>query len=335
MNILLSCIGRRGYIADFFRPHLNEGALIIGTGNEEHTTGFSHCDLSFVVPKIYDADYIPAILELCKAYDVDALIPLLDTDIDVISKHIDKFKRAGTVPIISNQNISNICFDKYFTSLFFEQEGFNTPKTYIDLEVAMNDIKTSKLNFPLIVKPRHGSASVNIFQAHSLKELNIFFHYKPNMLIQELITGQEYGIDICNDLKGNVMCVVPRTNILRSFGETMHAETSDHPALIEAGVLLGEKLAHTGPLDVDCFLKDGKVFFIELNPRFGGVYPLSHLAGADFPGLIVNMIKGKKIKPQIGKFKAGVVMMKEYNIIQWENCKGLSQQQVATDILMA
>ena len=325
MNILLSCIGRRGYIADFFRPHLNEGDLIIGTGNEERTTGFNHCDLSFVLPPIHDADYIPALLELCKTYDIDALIPLLDTDIDVISKHMEDFKLAGVTPIMSSQTISNICFDKYLTSLFFEQNGFNAPKTYIYFDEAINDIKTGRLNFPLIVKPRRGSASVNIFRARTLKELDVFFHYKPNMLIQEMITGQECGMDICNDLYGNVISVVPRTNISRSFGETMHAETLDHPGLIESGFLLGARLAHSGPLDVDCFLKDGTVFFIELNPRFGGVYPLSHLSGADFPALIVKMIKGKKPKPQIGQFKADVVMMKEYSIMQWNNCEAVKK----------
>ena len=333
MNILLSCIGRRGYIADFFRPHLNKGDLIIGTGNEKHTTGFNHCDLSFVVPAIYDADYIPELLSLCKRYNVDALIPLLDTDIDVISKHIEDFKLAGTTPVMSNHNISNICFDKYLTSMFFEENGFNTPQTYIDLQEAISDIKTGKLKFPLIVKPRRGSASINIFRAHTLKELDVFFHYKPNMLIQEIITGQECGMDICNDFEGNVLSVVPRTNIVRCAGETMHAETFNHPALIEAGFLLGETLAHAGPLDTDCFLKNGEVFFIELNPRFGGVYPLSHLAGADFPGLIVQMIKGKKLKRQTGEFKPSVVMMKEYNLLQWNNHEAVKQRRVTADML--
>jgi carbamoyl-phosphate synthase large subunit len=319
MNILLSCIGKRGYIADFFRPHLHKDDLIIGTGNEEYTSGFSHCDLSFIVPPIYDADYIPALLDLCKLYSVDALIPLLDTDIDVLSKHIKDFKLAGTTPVMLNHNISNICFDKYLTSRFFKQNGFQTPQTYVHLEEAIEDIKTGKLQFPLIVKPRFGSASINVFHAHTLKELDVFFHYKPNMIVQEMITGQECGMDICNDLEGNVLSVVPRTNIVRRFGETMQAATSNHPALMEAGFLLAKKLAHTGPLDIDCFLKDEKVYFIELNPRFGGVYPLSHLAGADFPGLIVQMVNGKKVKPRIGAFKPGVIMMKEYNIMQWEN----------------
>jgi carbamoyl-phosphate synthase large subunit len=56
-------------------------------------------------------------------------------------------------------------------------------------------------------------------------------------------------------------------------------------------------------------------FFRKSAPRFGGGYPVSHLAGAQFPQLILKMIKGETVQPQIGQFQSGVIMMKEYNVI--------------------
>ena len=317
MKILLSCIGRRGYIADYFRPHLHIDDSIISIGNSEMTPGFKHCDVSFVVPDITTSDYIPTLINLCRKQKVDALLSLLDPDIDILSRHLDDFRNINVTPIIPDSSVNDICFDKYQTYKFLQANGFNTPETYIDFEEAINDIKKGKLVFPLIVKPRRGSASNNIFKVRNLTELDAFFHYQPDMLIQEMITGQEFGMDICNDLEGNVLSVVPRTNIIRRFGETMQAETSNNPILIDEGLRLGKKLGHVGPLDIDCFLQGGKPFLIELNPRFGGVYPLSQLAGADFPELIIKMIKGERIKPQIGHFQAGVIMMKKYDTVRW------------------
>jgi carbamoyl-phosphate synthase large subunit len=318
MNILLSCIGRRGYIAEYLKAALDLGDLIIGTGNSEWTSGFKHCDLAVVLPDIYSPDYIPALIQLCQHKKVDVLLSFSDLDIDVLSRHLPQLREAGVLPIVTSSVVNEICFDKYSTYKFLKQHGFNTPETYISFEEAVKAIETGRISFPLIVKPRRGSGSNNLFKAHNLKELDVFFHYAAEMLIQETIRGQEHGFDICNDLNGKVLSVVPRRKLAMRSGETDRAETIDNPSAIDFGVQLGEKLGalgHVGPLDVDFFVDRDRIFVLELNPRFGGGYPLSHLAGADFPQLILKMAKAQKVEPQIGKYRPQIVMMKEYRIL--------------------
>ncbi|MBW4619073.1 MAG: ATP-grasp domain-containing protein [Cyanosarcina radialis HA8281-LM2] len=318
MNILLSCIGRRGYIAEYLKADLDPGDLLIGTGNSEWTSGFKHCDLAVVLPDIYSPDYIPALIEICQQKQVDALLSFSDLDIDVLSRHLPQLREAGVLPIVTSSTVNEICFDKHSTYNFLKQHEFNTPETFISFEEAVKALETGRVSFPLFVKPRRGSGSNNLFKARNLKELDVFFHYAAEMLIQETISGQEHGFDICNDLKGNVLSVVPRRKLAMRSGETDRAETSDNPNLIEFGVRLGEKLGalgHVGPLDVDFFVDRDRIFVLELNPRFGGGYPLSHLAGADFSRLILKMAKGQNIEPQIGKYRPRVVMMKEYRIL--------------------
>jgi len=74
-----------------------------------------------------------------------------------------------------------------------------------------------------------------------------------------------------------------------------------------------------GPLDVDLFVEGDRASVLEMNPRFGGGYPASHLAGADFPRLILRMIRGEPVEPEVGQFRSGVMMMKEYRILGWES----------------
>lgn len=318
MNILFSCIGRRGYIAEYFRPYLGTKDRIIGTDKSEWTSGFRNCDLAVLMPEIGSSDYIPSLIKLCREQKIDALLSFNDQDIVILAQHFTDFCAAGVLPVIPDSGVNEICFDKYRTYLFLKENGFNTPETYPGLKKAISALDVGKIVFPLIVKPRCGSASHNLFKAHNFNELEVFFNYAPDMLIQEMIAGQEYGFDICNDLQGQVLSIVPKRKISMRSGETDQAETCDTPSLIDLGIRLGEKLGHVGPLDVDLFIQGSKTFILELNPRFGGGYPVSHLAGADFPRLILKMIKRETVKPQIGQFKSGVIMMKEYNILGGE-----------------
>ena len=322
MNILFSCIGRRGYVAEYFRVHLEANDRIIGTSNSQWTPGFTACDLGVVMPDIVSEEYLPTLIKLCREQKVQALLSFFDPDIHVLSRHLNEFCDIGIVPVIPSARVADICFDKYQTYLFLKENGFNAPPTFLTIEEATEAMEEGKVDFPLVVKPRYGFGSHNIFQARNFKELDVFFHYASNMLIQDLLTGEELDFDICLDLQGEVLSVVPWRKIARRAGETYQAEACDNPNLLDVGSRLGKALGdkgHVGPLDVDLFLQENdKPFILELNPRFGGGYPVSHLAGADFPLLILRMIKGEKVSPELRCYRPGVIMMKAYNILGGE-----------------
>lgn len=321
MNILFSCIGRRGYIADYFRHHLGPDDRIIGTSNSRWTSAFTACDLGVVLPDITSPDYVPTLLTVCQELEVDALLSFFDLDIDVLSHYHDEFRAIGVLPILPSAEVSDICFDKYRTGLFLIEHGFGAPQTFVDLEEALRVVGEGRIAFPVMVKPRRGFASRNLFWARKPSELEVFFHYAPDMLVQEALPGEEYHLDIFTDLRGQVLAVVPKRKVAMRAGETDQAQICDLPELVALGVQLGGalgQLGHVGPLDVDVFVENGRAVVLELNPRFGGGYPLSHLAGADFPGLVLKLIRGESIEPRIGQFRSGIVMMKEYKILGGE-----------------
>ena len=317
MNILLSCVGRRGYIADYFRPHLEPSDLIIGTSNDPHTHGFAACDLGVVLPDIADVNYIPILLELCQEQQIEVLLSFFDQDINKLSQHLPELRTVGVVPMLPSPQVNEICFDKYQTYTFLRECELNTPQTFAELGQAIKALDGGQIGFPLMIKPRYGFASHDIFRARNFDELNVFFHYAPDMIIQEMVSGQECSYDICLDLNGQVLSVVPKRKIFWRGGDS-DMETSDHPALIEVGYRLGQalgKLGHIGPLDADLFLQGDKVSILEMNPRFGGGYPASHKAGADFPHLIIEMVRGNQPEPRIGEFQPGIVMLKGLDLL--------------------
>jgi carbamoyl-phosphate synthase large subunit len=59
----------------------------------------------------------------------------------------------------------------------------------------------------------------------------------------------------------------------------------------------------TGALNIQCRMRGGDAAVFEINPRFSGGIDLTIAAGADFPGLLVQMALGRRLMPRLGEFR--------------------------------
>lgn len=311
MNILISAIGRRGYIARYFREAVGRAGTIIGTSNTRWTPGFKDCDKTFRLPDIASDGYVDAVLDLCRAEAVDVILSAFDPDIQRLSGYRQMFINEGITPFLVTREVSEVCFDKARTSRFLTQHSFSHPLTFDTAKAAGEAVDAAELRFPVFVKPRFGFGSSNLFVARTPKELDVFFNYQPDMLIQERLEGDEFGLDILNDLNGNFVRAVVKRKVLMRSGETDQAEVVWSDPLHDLAMRLARTLGHVGPLDVDV-ISDGLTHrILEMNPRFGGGYPASHMAGADFPSLMIQMAHGIDLDLPLAPVTTGTVMMKE------------------------
>lgn len=74
---------------------------------------------------------------------------------------------------------------------------------------------------------------------------------------------------------------------------------------------VGKKLKCIGNLDID-ILADGTgcLFVLELNARFGGGYPFTHLAGVGFPQALIQMTRGERVSQKYLNYSIGVKGLK-------------------------
>lgn len=315
MNILFTCAGRRTYLLEYFRLQLDPGDKIVATDANITAPALTAADFAIEVPPVYASDYIDELLEICIKFDIKGIIPLNDLELPILSANIERFKERGIIPIISNQDVIDISFDKFKTANFIEKIGLKSPKTFTRPEEAENALKNGDIAFPLLLKPRWGSGSIGIEIVSDLEELR--FIYKRLMkkvkksilakasigdnfiLIQEVIDGQEYGVDIMNDFDGKNRGVSVKKKLSMRAGETDKAMTVDKPEIVAIAKKIAKELRHIGNLDVDIFEKNGEYYVLELNPRFGGGFPFSFEAGANFPKAIVEWLKGNEIDDSI------------------------------------
>lgn len=279
-------------------------------------------DIREQVPAVYADDYVDCVVDICKRNDVSAIISLNDLELPILAANKERFESIGAIPIVSRQEVIDICFDKYRAAKYIESIGLQTPKTFVCLNKAKEAISNGELNFPLVLKPRWGSGSIGIEFVHDMDELEEVYAIllkkvkksilatasqgDEYILIQQKIEGQEYGMDVMNDLNGNNRGVSVKKKLAMRAGETDKAQTIDNTEIRAIGKTLGEKLRHIGNLDVDVFEKDGNYYVLELNPRFGGGFPFSYEAGVNFPKAIIEWLKGNDIDdsilvPEIGR----------------------------------
>lgn len=328
MNILLTSVGRRSYMVNYFKEAL-QGIGLVHVANSTETYALKMADKSIITPLIYDDFYIDFLFKYALENDINAIISLFDIDLPVLAKNKQKFAKVGITIVVSDYEFTQICNDKWSTYLYLKKNGFNTPSSFLSINKVIIAIKNNEIQFPVIIKPRWGMGSIGIFQADNKEELDVLYKKTQNtidesylkyeskqasgasIIIQEKLTGHEYGIDIFNDLSGQFITCIPKKKLAMRAGETDSAEIIENIEMYEMGKKLSSITKHIGNLDVDYFYMNDKPYILELNCRFGGQYPFSHLAGVNFPKAIIKMLMDEPVDEKLLKAKAGTIGIKD------------------------
>lgn len=312
MNILFTCAGRRTYLLKYFKENLSEGDKVVATDMQLSAPALQVADVKLQVPAVYDPKYIDITLQICKEQKIDALLSLNDLELPLLAENKARFEAEGVKVIVSDPKVIDIAFDKYKTAQWVESLGLKSPQTFVRLEDAKRALQTGELVFPLFMKPRWGSGSIGLETIADMEELDIYYNLLMKkvkktilatasvgdeyIMIQEKLTGNEFGLDVMNDLKGNHVAVSVKQKLAMRAGETDKAVTLDLPEVREIGRKIGEALKHIGNLDVDVMQNaKGEYCVLELNPRFGGGFPFSYEAGVNLPKAIIEWIKGNEV----------------------------------------
>ena len=326
MNILFTCAGRRTYLLKYFKENMSEGDKVVATDMQLSAPALQVADVKIQVPAVYDSKYVDITLDICKEQEIDALLSLNDLELPILAENKSRFEEIGVKVIVSDPAVIDIAFDKYKTAQWVESIGLIAPRTYVRLEDVKKALASGEITFPLFMKPRWGSGSIGLETINDMEELEevyqqLFKKIKETILatasvgdeyimIQEKLTGKEFGLDVMNNLTGKNVGVSVKKKLAMRAGETDKAITVDIPEVYEMGKKIGENLKHIGNLDVDIMQRaNGDYCVLELNPRFGGGFPFSYEAGVNLPLAIIQWVKGKNVDasilvPQIGKMFA-------------------------------
>lgn len=330
MNVLLTSVGRRAYMVKYFKDAVGENGNVHVCNSDDLTVAFHYADYSVISPLIYNENYVPFLLNYCKENKIDILVSLFDIDLPVLAKNKQSFEKIGTRVIVSDEKLIDICNDKWKTYNFLKDNGFNVPKTYISLQKVLIAIDSGELNYPIILKPRFGCGSIGVSVAED--EMALLYYFRRNtrvigrsylkyesqsvpedetIIYQERLNGQEYGADIINDFDGELQSIVLKKKIAMRAGETDIAELTENESIYKDLQKLSTLTKHIANMDCDIFMVDNKPYILEMNARFGGGYPFSHMGGCNLPKAIVEWCKGNTVSKQLLSAQLGAIGYKE------------------------
>ena len=318
---------------------------IIATDILDNSVGLHETSNSYVIPSASSNDYIDSLLKICKKENVHAIAAGSEQEIEKVSKNFKIFEEAG-VKVLSNPwKVIELCMDKYSLVNYLSQKNILCPKSFLFKE----DIDTDKIEkYPVIIKPRTGSGSRNVFIAYDKQEAvffgNYLLKYGFEPMIQEYVGShnEEYTIGILYADEGKLVTSIAMKRILEGGLSTRQIVVipktkekfivssgisqglfDDFKEIREAGVKIAKSLEANGPINIQCRKTDEGIFPFEVNPRFSGTTGSRSLVGHNEPDIFCRYCLFNEIPEKIIHKNGYVVKDFQEKYISFEDAKNV------------
>lgn len=284
-DVLILSAGRRVSLTRLFRQAAATHGFSVATADLRPAMSSACQDGGdwIELPHVGDADYSLRLENYCRDAGVRLIVPTIDTELPLLAKLKAHFATFGCTIAVSDLALVEHCADKRMTGALFEPLGLKMPRRML----------ANALSYPLIIKPYDGSLSAGIFILHNSAELTPSHLENPrNMFCQYLehADHEEFTCDAYFDRNNRIRSIVPRLRIEVRGGEVSKGRTVRNDIV----PFLTKRLAHL-PGAVGCLTiqimrhrETGEKYLIEVNPRFGGGYPLTARAGACYHQWLID-----------------------------------------------
>lgn len=307
-NVLLLSAGRRVELLLAIKSEIKERGLnsrVLTTDLNPKISAACHvADQAFAISRVTEDGYMDQLLELCEEQEVGLVIPTIDTELLGLSLARSRFAEKGIQLVVSDEGLITKCRDKRQTAQFFASLGIDTPKL----------LDRSQLTFPCFAKPYDGSRSIGAAKLSQPTELTETMRIDSKLMFMEYIdrSFDEYTVDAYFDRQGHLKCLVPRHRLEVRDGEISKGVTRKNHVYYYLRERLKKIQGARGCLTVQLFVKpDGQRYAaLEINPRFGGGYPLSYAAGAKYPGWLIDEYLLSKEVPFFDGWETDLLMLR-------------------------
>ena len=294
MNFLILNAGTRNELVKYFTQSAK--GKVVATDSYFLAPAIYEADKHYVVNNTYDEVYVGRIIDIAHQENIDCILSLIDPELEFLAKNKEVFNSAGISVMIGDYNDVMLTFNKYMMYKQLSKFGISTIKTYDNLEDFDIDYNKKLINFPVFIKPVCGSGSQGIMKINDYPTLKANYH-NHLMIIQEFMTGAEYGVDVYCDMSTHIAhsWFIKKKLKMRS-GETDKSVSLHNSRIDELIMQLTQSFKFSGVIDVDIFEHNGKFFVSEINPRFGGGYLHAYACGMNYIDLLIADLEKKPTK---------------------------------------
>ncbi len=275
MNILFTNAGRRTYIIDYALK-LKDIKIFVTETDKYSPVGMYDRVRKLSTIKVGDSPkkYLRQILNIVKREKIKKIIPLSNFDLVILAKNKKLFFKNGCNVVVSDLNIVKKCINKKLMYEYCIKNKINIPESYFSKNAKL---KKNQIFIKKKIEGSGGEGMEILKKKNDISKINF-----KNFFIQKKVNGEEYGADIFSMKKNNFRICIKKKILMRS-GETDRSVVVIDEKIFNFCKKIKKYFPSHGNLDCDIIKdKNGRLYLIDLNPRFGGGYPATHEAGFKF-----------------------------------------------------
>lgn len=278
---------------------------IVGVDADPAASGLYRADAGYTVPMADDPTYVDRLAEIAREEAVDVVVPGSDPEVSAIADHRARIAAAGEAEVlVSPAETVEIGRDKLRTFQFLDDGGFETPETVLAADA---DRIVDEVGFPLVVKPRYGSASTGLFVVTDERELESALELgDAESIVQEYLLPtawtdealsrsdlerqvDEYSTETIVDEDGDIVHSLSNWRKMDD-GVPSVAKVRPHDEVREACEEVVDELEVLGPVNLQARVTAAGVSFFEINTRFTGSTAVRCAAGFNGPDALVRHV---------------------------------------------
>lgn len=245
-----------------------------------------------LLPPGKDTTFVTAIADIVAADDLDLVISTVDVELLALAGRREELKPA--VLAAPSADTLEVSLDKLALAERCASTG-RAPRTVL----AGPDALAVDWEFPVFAKPRQGAGSRGIRRVEDRAALEAL-PTDEGLIVQDLLPGEEYSVDVIADASGSVVAAVPRTRARVDSGVSIAGRTVRDPELEETAAAVARAIGLVGVANVQLRRdRAGRAMLLEVNPRFPGALPLTIAAGVDIPSLVVDLFLDREIPARV------------------------------------
>lgn len=319
-NILVTGVGSGIGQGIYFALNKKKHNVFV-SDSHKYAAGLCFTTRHFITGNLEESGNFKKFLELVKSNKINVILPGNEYDVLTLSRNkslLESFTKA--IVIVSPIKTIKLANDKWQTYEYFKSFDINMPKTYLVSNDTNLEAILKEVNFPLIIKPRFGTASRGVVSVTSVAEAREVLAKTSHPLLQEKLIhlnrddlGSEYTCSVFKDIKGNYLGPIVARRTLRN-GTSWIVEVVSKPDLHDYLLKIARSLKYSGPLNIQLIDTSSGPKLLEINCRFSGTTGIRSYFGFNEPEMSITSFYDKKaIKTP--KLKEGTVLRYVKDII--------------------
>ncbi|MCB1159106.1 MAG: ATP-grasp domain-containing protein [Leptospiraceae bacterium] len=242
---------------------------------------------------------------------LDMIFPTLDSELDNYISIQNELKQLGIRTFLPGKEQLHMR-DKSVLKENLEEAGIALPKTLVLQDAAGIHQAMTELTFPILVKGIFYEA----YLARTIEEaIGFFYHLAAKwgipVILQECIIGEECNVAAIAKKGKTIGSVCMKKMFLTDKGKAWAGVSIRNEEVLQVSENILKYIQWDGGCELEYIIeeKTGKVFLLEINPRFPAWIYLATAAGQNLPLMQVKLAMGEELRKQ-EEYRVGTVFVR-------------------------